>query len=136
MSLHADILKLKQGGGVQGTLVSANSLGVVFAGLDGASQSYPLNAVSGIEFAPLPPQQQRSRTASAAADVLTVPTGTQITVRTIDNITGETAKPGMRYRASIDDPVMVGSQTAIPRGAACTLEVVSLQQQMAQRKLK
>jgi AbrB family looped-hinge helix DNA binding protein len=39
-----------------------------------------------------------------------------------------TAKPGMRYRASIDDPVMVGSQTAIPRGANCTLEVVSLQQ--------
>jgi hypothetical protein len=34
----------------------------------------------------------------------------------------------MRYRASIDDPVMVGSQTAIPRGANCTLEVVSLQQ--------
>jgi hypothetical protein len=59
---------------------------------------------------------------------LTIPAGTQITVRTIDNIDGKTAKPGMRYRASIDDAVMVGSQMAIGRGANCTLEVVSLEQ--------
>jgi hypothetical protein len=59
---------------------------------------------------------------------VTIPAGTQITVRTIDPIDGKTAKDGMRYRASIDDPVGVGSQTAIPRGTPCTLEIVSIEQ--------
>jgi len=66
--------------------------------------------------------------ASMAAQVLTIPAGTQITVRTIDAIDGKTAKGGARYRASIDDPVAVGSQMAIPRGSNCTLEVVDIEQ--------
>jgi hypothetical protein len=49
-------------------------------------------------------------------------------VRTVDAIDGKTAKVGARYRATIDDPVMIGSQTVIPRGADSTLEVVSIQQ--------
>ncbi|MFN0160972.1 MAG: hypothetical protein ACKVQQ_07060 [Burkholderiales bacterium] len=70
-----------------------------------------------------------------AAGVLTIPAGTQIVVRTIDAIDGNTAKAGGRYRASIDDAVMVGGQTAIPRGANCTLEVIAVQagQEMALR---
>ena len=32
----------------------------------------------------------------------------------------------MRYRASIDDAVAVGSQVAIPKNTSCTLEVVSV----------
>jgi hypothetical protein len=130
LSLQADVLKLKKGSGIQGTLISANSNEIVFSGVDGTSKTYPLSAVSGIDFAPLPPPPEPAPAprAAASANVLTIPAGTQITVRTIDSIDGNTAKPGMRYRASIDDPVMVGSQTAVPRGANATLEVVSLEQ--------
>lgn len=120
---HADILKLKQGGGVQGVLVSANSKEIVFMDVNGAQRTYPVSAASGIDFAPLPP-------ASPAADragVVTIPSGTQITVRTIDPIDGKTAKSGARYRASIDDPIALGSQVVIPRGTDCTLEVVGVQ---------
>ena len=117
---QADVLKLKQGPGVQGILVSANSEEVVFRGVDGSIKTYPVNAVAGINFAPLPAPP-------APKAMLTIPAGTQITVRTIDAIDGKTAKGGALYRASIDDPVGVGSQTAIPSGATCTLEVVSLQ---------
>ena len=123
-ALQADVLKLKNGPAVQGTLISANSRELSFLSMEGAAKTYPIDAIAGVDFAPLP-----------AAGVMTIPAGTQIAVRTIDAVDGNTAKPGARYRASIDDPVMVGSQTAIPRGANCTLEVVALQagQEMALR---
>ena len=122
----ADVLKLKQGGGVQGLLVSANSTEIVFMGVDGAQREYPVSAVAGIDFAPLPPPPAPEPPAPPAG-VLTIPAGTQITVRMIDAIDGKTAKGGARYRAGIDDPVGVGSQIAIPSGANCTIEVVSLE---------
>jgi hypothetical protein len=120
----ADVLKLKQGVGIQGVLVSANSQEIVFMAGDGVGMTYPVAAVAGIDFAPFAPPPPPS---PVAPSVLTIPAGTQITVRTIDAIDGKTARGGALYRASIDDPVSVGSLIAIPRGANCTLEVVSLQ---------
>jgi hypothetical protein len=122
---HADVLKLKKGGAAQGVLVDANSQEIVFMGVDGVQKTYPISAVSGIDFVSLPPPSA-SKSNSAQA-VLTIPVGTQITVRLIDAIDGKTAQAGAAYRASIDEPVGVGSQIAIPRGANCTIEVVSLQ---------
>ena len=121
--LQADVLKIKGQPAIQGTLVKANSQEVIFMGVDGQQTSFPTSAITGLDFAPLPkPPAPRP----PAAAVLTIQAGTQITVRTIDAIEGKTAKSGARYRASIEDPVNVGSQTAIPRGANCTVEVVSI----------
>jgi hypothetical protein len=112
----ADILKLKQGGGVQGILVSANSKELVFMGVDGVQRGYPINTVTGIDFAPLPPPPPPPPPPPAEG-VLTIPTGTQIIVRTIDSIDGKTATAGARYRASIAEAVGIGSKTAIAQGA-------------------
>jgi hypothetical protein len=122
---HADVLKLKQGGGVQGILVSANSKEVVFVVANGGELTYPVSTVAGIDFVPLTPRPASSAPAPAA--MRTIPAGTQITVRTIDAINGKAAQAGALYRASIDDPIGVGSVVVIPRGANCTLEVISLQ---------
>lgn len=74
-------------------------------------------------LAPDPPQ-----TAEApASPKVTVPTGTQITVRMIDSIDSAVTGAGQHYRASIDDPVAIGDQVAIPRGANCTVQVVKVQ---------
>lgn len=126
--LQADILKLKGGSAVQGTLVTANSSEIVFLGVDGKEKTFSIGDVSGIDFAPLPPPPQAAPAppAASAAGVLTIPAGTRIMVRTIDAIDGKTARAGMRYRASIDDPVAVGSQVAIPKHTSCTLEVVTV----------
>jgi hypothetical protein len=124
-SSQADVLKLKQGGGLQGILVRADSTEVVFMGPNGGEQTYPVSTVAGIDFAPLPPPP--APRPPAASGVLTIPAGTQIVVRMIDSIDGKTATGGSLYRASIDDPVGVGSLIAIPAGANCTVEVVSLQ---------
>lgn len=115
--LQADVLKLKNSPAVEGTLISANSRELSFLGMDGAVKTYPIDAIAGVDFAPL-----------TASGVTTIPAGTRMIVRTIDSVDGNTAKPGARYRASIDEPVMMGSQTAIPRGANCTLEVVAVRQ--------
>ncbi len=125
--LQADVLKLKNGLAAQGTLISANARELVFLGTDGTAKTYQIDAIAGVDFAPLAAPPAAMTAAPPAGAVISIPAGTQITVRTIDAIDGNTAKPGARYRASIDDPVMVGSQTAIPRGANCTLEVVALQ---------
>lgn len=70
-----------------------------------------------------------------ATRAVVIPAGTQVVVRTLDAIDGKTARPGARYRATIDEPVAVGSQAVILRGAPCTLEVVSIEsgQEMAVR---
>jgi hypothetical protein len=131
--LRADILKMKDGPAVQGTLINANSREIVFLGADGKQTTYSIGDVIGIEFALLPiaaptpavPAAAEPPAAVAAA-VMTVPAGTRIAVRMLDSIDGKTAKAGMRYRASIDDPVAVGSQVAFPKNTTCTVEVVTV----------
>ena len=123
--VYADILRMKQGGGVQGTLVSANSQGVVFMGIDGVEKEYPISAVKGIDFAPLPPPPEPKPKPKPAGVV--VPAGTEMSVRMIDSISGKTAAASQRYRASIDDPVVVGDRVLIPRGADCTVQVVEVE---------
>jgi hypothetical protein len=121
----ADVLKLKQGGSIHGLLVSANSQDIVFLGLDGREKTYRVTEVASLDFAPLPPPPAPKPPPSRP--VITIPAGTQISVRMIDSIDGKTATAGGRYRASIDDPVNVGSHTAIPHGANCTVEVVNIE---------
>jgi hypothetical protein len=45
----------------------------------------------------------------------------------IESIDGKTAQASQRYRASVDEPVAVGSQMAIPKGATCTVQVVKVE---------
>jgi hypothetical protein len=133
---------LKQGDVVQGLLVTANSREVIFMFPNGVQQSYPVGMVLGIDFAPLvrptpPPAPALPPTPPpttipqpplpkpAPGAVVTIPAGTQVSVRMLDSIDGKTAQPGSRYRATVDDPVSIGSQPVIPRGANCVVEVVS-----------
>jgi hypothetical protein len=125
--LHADKLKLQGGKVIEGTLVSANAEEVVFMGLDGTEQSYPVSPGMGVVYAPLPPPPAPAPVPqAAAASVLTIPAGTQIFARNIDAIANKTAQPGQRVRGTIDQAVAVGSQVAIPAGTPCTLEVVQV----------
>jgi hypothetical protein len=55
---------------------------------------------------------------------LQIPTGTPVTVRTIDAIDSERARLGETFRCSVDEPVMVGDQTVIPRGADAVAKLV------------
>lgn len=67
-----------------------------------------------------------SATISAAAGI-TVPAGTEVTVELLDGINSDTTGAGERFRATVDDPVVVGDKVAIPRGTAATVQVVTVQ---------
>jgi hypothetical protein len=54
-----------------------------------------------------------------------IPTGTPITVRMIDSVDSKQSHLGQTFRASVDEPVSVNGQTAIPRGADALVKLVA-----------
>ena len=66
--------------------------------------------------------------APAAVSGTVVPDGTSITVRMIDPVNSEQSRLGDTFRASVDEPVMVDGQVAIPRGADAITKLVEDQQ--------
>jgi len=66
--------------------------------------------------------------APAAVSGIVVPDGTSITVRMIDPVNSEQSRLGDTFRASVDEPVMVDGQVAIPRGADAITKLVEDQQ--------
>jgi hypothetical protein len=46
-----------------------------------------------------------------------IPSGTSIVIRMIDDVDSQRDRVGQTFKASIDEPVMVGAETLIPRGA-------------------
>jgi len=53
-----------------------------------------------------------------------LPAGTVLTVRMIDPVDSEVSHVGETFRASIDEPVVVGDQQVIPRGADVVVKLV------------
>ncbi|HLG97230.1 MAG TPA: hypothetical protein VKX49_13040 [Bryobacteraceae bacterium] len=53
-----------------------------------------------------------------------IPVGTQITVRMIDAVNSEETRLGQTFRASVDEPVIIGDQTVVPRGADAVVKLV------------
>ncbi|HEV8042669.1 MAG TPA: hypothetical protein VGP62_27575 [Bryobacteraceae bacterium] len=66
--------------------------------------------------------------APPAVSGMVVPDGTSITVRMIDPVNSEQSRLGDTFRASVDEPVMVDGQVAIPRGADAITKLVEDQQ--------
>lgn len=67
-------------------------------------------------------------TAMGAAPKVVIPAGTTVSVSLIDSINSTQTAPGERFRASIDDPIVVGDRVIIARGSACTVQVVQVEQ--------
>jgi hypothetical protein len=66
-----------------------------------------------------------SQPAPSAAPVSgTLPAGTNITIRMIESVDSETNKVGQTFRASLDQPIMLNGQTAVPRGADAVVKLV------------
>jgi hypothetical protein len=59
---------------------------------------------------------------------VTVPTGTVVNVRLTQTIDVDVSQAGQKFRAIVDDPVMVGGSIAIPRGATAMLQAVKVEQ--------
>ena len=57
-----------------------------------------------------------------------VPQGTTLNVRLTEAIDVDSAQAGMKFRAIVDDPVMLNGKVVIPRGATAVLQAVNVAQ--------
>ena len=136
LTLHADVVKLKDGRAIQGIFLGGNARQIDLLSPGGQTLNFPLTSVSGITFSALP-GATAAPTGGAPASVaappparpaVMIPSGTVLRVRTIDNIDVDSSKAGAQYRASLDDPIMVGGAVVIPRGADATMQAVKVEQ--------
>ena len=133
--LSADTLRLKNGQSLQGTLLGASPREVQWLRPDGTPITIGIGSITAIEFgsvaaaapvrAPAPTQRPAPPPYIAA---VTIPAGTQVSVRMIDGIDSKTTGPGERFRCSIDDPIVVGNQVVVPRGTDCSVQIIEVQE--------
>jgi len=135
----ADTLTLKDGSAVNGTFLGGTARQIRMEVGDNI-QTFDIERISSIQFGstrapepPAPPQHERGNVfrpdssatpASSAGPGAELPQGTVLTVRMIDPIDSEVNRLGETFRASIDEPVVLGSQQVIPRGADVVVKLV------------
>jgi hypothetical protein len=72
-----------------------------------AAMAPPPAPVAAVPSAPLPPPPPRK---------VTIPSGTTLAVRLVDSINSETSQPGQTFHATLDSPLAVEGEVAIPAG--------------------
>jgi hypothetical protein len=131
MTLSADSLILLNGSIVKGSLIAADNRVVRFASGDQV-KTYSLTEVESIRFesepimSPAAVVRPNSLNATAGAP-LEIRAGTPVTVRLIDPVNSDVDQVGKTYRASLDQPLLIGGRVAVARGADATLTLVSAQ---------
>jgi outer membrane lipoprotein SlyB len=127
--LQADTLYLRDGRTLEGTFLSGTSGQIRFLSR-GNSQSFAVSSVERVSFGSAAGSSARygtdgSRARGARA---TVPSGTVVSVRTVDPINSDKSNVGDSYRATLEDPIVVDGRTIAPKGADVTLRVARVEQ--------
>jgi hypothetical protein len=125
----ADSLELKNGSLIKGKFLGGTETEIRFE-VGSSVQKYNLADIVSIKFdseravSDMPIRSQESlveSTNSASArtttSYVTIPSGTRISVRTIDGIDSTKNHPGDRFQASLEEPLMVNGLVVVPKGA-------------------
>ena len=72
-----------------------------------AQESHPAPVQSAVPPAPAPPPPPRK---------VTIPSGTTLAVRLVDELNSETAQPGQSFKATLESPIAVDGDVVIPAG--------------------
>jgi hypothetical protein len=133
----ADTLTLKSGRVVDGSYLGGTPRQVKME-VAGRIETFDVNDVATIRFgeaAPAPraraqpagnilrPDPQPPKPAAASAG-LEIPAGAEMVVRLIDPVDSEVARVGQTFRASLDEPILLNGQMAVPRNVDVTLKLV------------
>jgi outer membrane lipoprotein SlyB len=145
VSLDADRIRLRSGKVIDGMFIGGDSKNVRILLDDGTVSEVPLANAAAVEFssrkppspaaAPAPPAAPPvaaaappKAPAAATRPAVTVPSGTPVNVRLAQAIDVDLSQAGQRFKAVVDDPVMVGGSPVIPRGASATVQAVQVDQ--------
>jgi hypothetical protein len=147
-----DVLILNDGQAVTGKFQGGDPSGITFL-VDGQYRRYQLTDVQSITIMPAPvssapapapsyssgrsggstystqpaPAASAPRPSSTGTGV-TLPAGTVITVRMIDTVDSSVHQVGDTFRASLDEPIIVGARTIASRGADVLTKLVSVEE--------
>jgi len=122
-SLSADSIAFRNGKKTEGTLLGANTRQIDFLTSQGESLSVPIEDVASVTFF-----SPKTKPAQAARAPVVIPAGTVLRIRTIDAIDVDSTQAGMKFRASLDDPVVSGGSVIVSRGADVVLMAAKVEQ--------
>jgi hypothetical protein len=140
MAAFAGRLVLRDGTVVNGTFISGDSRDILFRDSNGVQRRFMLSQVQTLNFdntdrfgAPAGVLgSSRDNTAYREGNrvgyssMATLPAGTELRVRTNENINADTATEGRTYAAQIDRDAMENGNVLIPRGSEARLVVRSV----------
>jgi hypothetical protein len=127
-SLSADRVRLRSGQAVTGSFMSADVKIVRLLLDNGRIAEFAVADVTAVEFSPrTAPPTPVPDPATAPAPIM-VPKGTVLSVRLTQAIEVDAAQAGMAFKSVLDDPVMLGGQVVVPRGAAVALQAAKVEQ--------
>ena len=125
----ADSLELKNGSLINGKFAGGTESEITFK-VGSSVQKYNLADIASIRFDAEPPTLETRAPAassfynepgpfagSSGTANVTIPAGTQISVRTIDSIDSAKNRVGDRFQASLEEPLVVDGNVVIPKGA-------------------
>jgi hypothetical protein len=127
--LFADTLLLRDGNKIDGTFVGATARQIEFLPSSGKTIKVSIDKIDSLTFSTPPVAAAPKPAASPAAKkAVIIPAGTAFRVRTIDPIDVDATKAGATFRTAIDDPIMVGGDVIVPRGADAILVAAKVEQ--------
>jgi len=124
-----DSLELKNGSLINGKFMGGTETEISFQ-VGSSAQKYDVADVASIKFVsdtPTADSSPRPLSLRPAADAavsgaeatsnVTIPSGTRISIRTIDGIDSRKNHPGDRFQASLEEPLTVDGNVVAPKGA-------------------
>ena len=125
----ADSLELKNGSLIKGKFMGGNQDSINYQ-VGSSMQTYDVGDVRALRFdsgpggagVPVPSDGQSyasvsAREAAKPSSYVTIPAGTRISVRTIDDIDSTKNHVGDRFQASLDEPLIVDDKVVAAKGA-------------------
>jgi hypothetical protein len=126
LPVRADTLILRSGKQVNGTLLGATARQVEFLPNSGEALKLPLESVQSINLSQLSTPAESAPPKSRKT--VRIPTGTTFRIRTVDLIDVDSTQAGAKFRGTLDDPIMLGGDVIVPRGADVALVAAKVQQ--------
>lgn len=120
----ADTLIMRDGTRVSGRVVSVAARTIIFKGASGVSRRYDANQVDALEFTAASPRNAAVGTSGSNRRLEILPCGTELTVRTAEDIDSSTAVVDQTFSAIVERDIRGESDSVIiPAGSHAVLVV-------------
>ena len=114
LPLMADTLELADGSILEGDFVGSSNGVIMFNTGDGI-EAFPEDQVAGMYFSS-GAQNAVAQAAAPQRPITTVPVGTRLVIRTVEDVNSRQHKVGHRFRGQLENAIAVDGVTVAPRG--------------------